>query len=309
MFTGGEDFSDAPTPPDDLVVDTGSGVVDVGAPTYDLDHDGTPETAVVESDNRIVQVTDVDGDGHADRMLAVDRDTHEAAILVDNGAGDWQVVATGHLDYAGDFVPDEQGTATPVDHPTDQPDIVYQAADGTETDLGAPSQDLDGDGVNESVAVRTGDGSLLIFSDADHDGSPDQLIKVDPSTGAAVWAVPDGNGGWTVVQTGHVDESGSLVVDEQGSNQSTFGQSVTVPVGGTSFEAGPATIDSDGDGTPDTVEMPGPDGSHIFYRDTDGDGIADRAWTTDADGRVSADYQLSAEGTWEPAADNGGSGR
>ena len=74
---------------------------------------------------------------------------------------------------------------------------------------------------------------------------------------------------------------------------------VSVAVDGRSFDAGPATIDTDGDGVADTVAVDGPQGSTLYYQDTDGDGVADRAWTSDASGAVVAEYTLdSASGTW-----------
>jgi hypothetical protein len=210
------------------------------------------------------------------------------------------------------------------------PDIVYTSADGTRTDLGAPTEDLDGDGVPESVAVRTDQGDVLILSDTDADGHPDQLIQVDAQTGGATWAVPDGHGGWDVVQTGHVAHDGTFVVDHPqqpvadppthvqpvhpggpgsptahpGSPSAHPGDpgahpgDVEVEVSGRSFDAGQATIDTDGDGVPDTVRVAGPGGSTLYYQDTNGDGVADRAWTTDVAGHLTADYTLDPGGNW-----------
>ena len=156
---------------------------------------------------------------------------------------------------------------------------------------------------------------MLVLSDTNADGRLDQLLQVDAATGDATWAVPDGHGGWEVVQTGHVEADGTVVVDHaqpahgtqpapaQHAHEEAAGtaghpdDNVEVEVSGQSFDAGPATIDTDGDGVPDTVAVTGAGGSTLFYQDTNGDGVADKAWTTDSGGRVTADYALES-GRW-----------
>jgi len=296
--SSGEALSEVPD--GHIAVQSGDGWVDGGAPTYDLDHDGTTETAVYHDGAALVQVSDSDGDGRADHMLRVEAD-RTATLAVDSGDG-WQTTEHGRIDDNGDFVPDPDGqNAGPVEQ-QDEPsgDLVLTGADGTRHDLGGPDQDLDGDGVPESVAARTQDGHLLIVSDTDGDGTPDQLIEIDPESGHVVWAQPDAGGNWVQVHTGHVDPDGNLVVDQAAQPvQDEAGDRVAVAVDGGSFDAGRATIDADGDGVPDTVAVDGPQGSTLYYQDADGDGVADRAWTSDSTGRVVAEYTLDAgSGTW-----------
>ncbi|SDO78128.1 hypothetical protein SAMN04515671_1976 [Nakamurella panacisegetis] len=215
--------------------------------------------------------------------------------------------------HGAEFVPTTEaepsapGPAPGADPPATHtaPDIVYTSLGGGTTDLGPPVEDLDGDGIAESVAVHTAAGDILVLSDTDGDGHPDQMIQIDPTTGTATWAVPDDHGGWDVVQTGHVDADGIVVVDHAQQTPAHVAArtdpdrgDVEVAVGGRSFDAGPATIDSDGDGVPDTVKVAGPGGSTLYYRDSDGDGVADRAWTTDPSGQVTANYTLEHDGTW-----------
>ncbi|MET3805645.1 hypothetical protein ABIB25_002649 [Nakamurella sp. UYEF19] len=343
----------------DIAVAADGHYIDAGPAKYDLDGDGRAETAVVQADGRIIQVSDTDGDGRADEMLQVDTATHQAAILTDDGSGKWEVAATGHIGADGGFVEEHTAGVTASSdpaaqaHPTSDthpppttpsttepsstepsgthgdtghaPDIVYVATNGAQVDLGAPKEDLDGDGVPESVAVRTDDGHVLVLSDTNADGHPDQVIQIDPASGEAIWAVPDGHGGWEVVQTGHVQADGSLVIDPTGhpvSSHTDSGQdapvsppdagehdkndeNVEVGVAGRSFDAGPATIDSNGDGVPDTVSVAGPGGSTLFYQDSDGDGVADKAWTADASGQVTANYALTPSGNWVAVAPTG----
>ena len=288
-------------PAGNIAVASDGHYVDAGAPKYDLDDDGQAETAVVQEDDRVIQVSDTDGDGRADEMLQVDIVTQQAAVMTDDGSGNWALAATGHLNSDGRFEEDsalERGTAGSPASAHHPPGVTFTSVNGTRIDLGAPKEDLDGDGVAESVAVRTESGGILMLSDTNADGQPDQLIQVDPKTGAATWAVPDDHGGWQVVQTGHLQADGSLLIDDNPLMTAPPHENVEVAVGGNSFDAGPATIDTDGDGVPDTVAVPGPAGSTLFYQDADGDGTADRAWSTDSVGQVTANYTLSTSGNW-----------
>jgi hypothetical protein len=242
-----------------------------------LDHDSLDRAAYDPDDPDYPYDSDPDGDGGVGEPT--------------DGDG---------ADHAADDVAGESGR--PIAPPGESAhDVVLTGADGTRHDLGAPDQDLDGDGVPESVAVRTQDGHLLIISDTDQDGTPDQLIEVDPASGHVVWAQPDADGNWVQVHTGQVDPDGNLVVDQAPAQpqHSDRGERVAVAVDGGSFDAGRATIDADGDGIPDTVAVDGPQGSTLYYQDADGDGVADRAWTSDSTGRVVAEYALDARsGTW-----------
>jgi len=306
--------------PDDhiAVLDHGR-YIDAGAPQYDMNGDGAPETAVVERAGVILQYSDTDGDGRADQLLTVNAD-HSASISLVSGGG-WEVAVQGRIAGDGDFVPTEhvaqagqhaepsEPTSPPSHRPPGQhagaPDIELRAPGVDAVDLGRPNQDLDGDGVPESVAVRTQDGHVLIVSDTDADGAADQLIDIDPDTGHAQWMAQDAHGQWAQTQHGHVDGSGALVVDETGKASGaelpsgmTGEEQLTVSVGGRHVAAGPATIDSDGDGVADTVSVPGVGGSTQYYQDADGDGVADRAWTVNPDGTRSGEYTIDASGQW-----------
>ncbi|MTD15874.1 hypothetical protein GIS00_18220 [Nakamurella sp. YIM 132087] len=301
--------------PGDLAVADGDEYIDAGPPTEDMDGDGVPETAVVQSDDRIIQISDIDGDGRADEMLQVDTTTNEAVILTDDGSGTWTVAAQGTIGEDGDFVPADGTTGTVQEagtsDPADSPEIVFTDASGEQTDLGVPDQDLDGDGVPESVLAQAEDGSYLIVSDVDADGGPDQIIQIDPDSGDATWAVPDGDGGWEVVATGHLESDGNLVMDAEPQSavqpaghttEQSQGSVMVSSSGGQFFDAGEATLDADGDGVADTVQVPGPNDSTLFYQDSDGDGVADKAWTTDSSGEVTATYVLDAQGSWTPGS-------
>lgn len=289
------------------------GLTDLGEPKYDMNGDGAPDTVVVERDETMYQYSDTDGDGRADQLLRVHTADRTAEILQDHGHG-WQVTVHGNIGDDGDFVPAGQqpsAGAEPAGHHDQHgvaPHIELTAPGIDGMDLGAPDQDLDGDGVAESVAVRAEDGHVLIVSDTDADGAADHLVDIDPDTGEAHWMTISADGEWTETQHGHVNADGALVVDGRtdgddqqpadGPDRMANEDQVTVSVNGQEIPAGPATIDSDGDGVPDTVAVPGVGGSTQFYQDSTGDGVADRAWTVHADGTRSAVYVIEESGKW-----------
>lgn len=288
-------------PPGHIAVAGQGGFSDAGAPQYDMDGDGTPETVVIERNGEILQYSDTDGDGRADQLLQVDGDDKTATILLDHGHG-WEIESTGHIGEDGDFVPDHG--ASPAGQPVvDAPPAIGVTVPGSRdaVSVGPPDQDIDGDGVAESVAVRSPDGHLLIVSDTDADGTADQMIDVDQESGQVSWMTLDDDGSWVVAQHGHVTPDGELEVDGRGPVDGlAHSGTVTVSVDGRTFPAGPASIDTDGDGVADTVAVPGVGGSTQYYQDSDGDGIADRAWTIHADGARGEEYRIDDAGQWVP---------
>ncbi len=87
----------------------GLGALNDGAPTVDLDGDGTPDTVVSHlADGTVVGYSDTDGDGTADRMTQIAPDGR-VLLAVPDGRGGWQQAATGSLDDDGRFVPDAAG--------------------------------------------------------------------------------------------------------------------------------------------------------------------------------------------------------
>lgn len=74
-------------------------------------------------------------------------------------------------------------------------------------------------------------------------------------------------------------------------------ESVTATFEGTSYDAGPATFDADGDGTNDTAVQD--HGYQVeYYVDSDGDGQADELVVTDADGTV-VSHTENVDGSWQ----------
>ncbi len=184
--------------------------------------------------------------------------------------------------------------------------------------------DLDGNGVDETVAVMTDDG-YFAYTDVDADGAAD------------VWRTVDEHG--TVVGQARYDETTGEWIAEQ-PNRPPAGESaddpdaramvVDTPQG--DREVGPPTEDTDNDGTPDTAIVDTGSGQ-MMVTDVDGDGSADQTvevsdtgrvtvshhtgdgeWTVvergriGGDGRYTPDGEPSATGdaAWEPGRDPGG---
>ncbi|MET3805647.1 hypothetical protein ABIB25_002651 [Nakamurella sp. UYEF19] len=91
-------------------------------------------------------------------------------------------------------------------------DITVTGDDGSAHSLGVPTVDLDKDGSADTAVQHNDDGSITGYTDRDGDGHADQITQIG-ADGKVVIAVSDGNGGWQVAATGHMDSSGALVQD------------------------------------------------------------------------------------------------
>ncbi|MEU3625777.1 hypothetical protein BS329_06810 [Amycolatopsis coloradensis] len=151
--------------------------------------------------------------------------------------------------------------------------------------------DLDKDGVNDAAVIQHDDGTGQAFVDTDGDGEADQYAVLDENGKVVQEAVYDeASGAW--VEAGDNDDSGS--------DAGTSG-SMHADMPGGEVEVGPPTIDTDGDGTPDTVVVQTEDGRTIAFTDKDGDGNADIAVETDASGN-SKTYEHTGPGQWTETA-------
>ncbi|MEV6909729.1 DUF6802 family protein [Amycolatopsis sp. NPDC051071] len=147
--------------------------------------------------------------------------------------------------------------------------------------------DLDKDGVNDAAVIQHDDGTGQAFVDTDGDGEADQYAVLDENGKVVQEAVYDeASGAW-------VEAGGS---DDSGSDAGTSGtMHADMPSG--DVEVGAPTIDTDGDGTPDTAVIQTEDGRTIAFTDKDGDGKADIAVETDASGN-SKTYEHTGPGQW-----------
>ena len=123
------------------------------------------------------------------------------------------------------------------------------------------------DGTMDTADVDGDDGGHTAYTDTDHDGTADLATRYDA----------DGH----VVGETHFDAASG-----QWSQASTGGAGMTVDTEQGERNVGPATADTDGDGTNDTAVVTDAEGNTLLYTDADGDGKADYAMEIAANGQV-----------------------
>jgi hypothetical protein len=173
--------------------------------------------------------------------------------------------------------------------------------------------DLDGDGQNDTAVVETEDG-YLAFADTDGDGTADVAVQYDeagnPIAGAEYdettgeWTeedveslpTPTGDGADDADGSG-TDSSGTDSTDYGDDSSSGTSEDISVDLPGEDVDAGPATYDTDGDGTNDTAVVTDADGTTYAFTDTDGDGEADQAVIIESDGDVTV-AEHTGEDEW-----------
>ncbi|MFC4854963.1 DUF6802 family protein [Actinophytocola glycyrrhizae] len=173
--------------------------------------------------------------------------------------------------------------------------------------------DLDADGQNDTAVVETEDG-YLAFADTDGDGTADVAVEYDsegnPIAGAEYdettgeWTEEDVENLPTPTGDGADDADGSGTggtdttdTDDTTGTSGSGGESITVDMPGEDVDAGPATYDTDGDGTNDTAVVTDADGTTYAFTDTDADGEADQAVIIESDGDVTV-AEHTGEDEW-----------
>ncbi|HEX7661945.1 MAG TPA: hypothetical protein VF444_20965 [Pseudonocardiaceae bacterium] len=153
------------------------------------------------------------------------------SVMVDTGDG-------GHLIYTDT---DHSGVADLVTEVDEHGDVVQQArfdsADHSWVDIdsaGAPGGDgaeqivvdtgsgrqsvgeatvASAGGAPDTAVVTDGQGDTVLYTDVNRDGVADQAVEISVD-GHVVVADDAGDGHWTAVQEGHLDESGQITIDE-----------------------------------------------------------------------------------------------
>jgi hypothetical protein len=174
--------------------------------------------------------------------------------------------------------------------------------------------DMDGDGRNDTAVVETEDG-YLAFADTDGDGTADVAVEYDANgevVGGAEYdettgewqaedvealPTPTGDGADGAEGSGTDTTDTDTTTDDTADTAGTGGEDITVDLPGEDVDAGPATYDTDGDGTNDTAVVTDADGTTYAFTDTDGDGEADQAVIIESDGDVTV-AEHTGEDEW-----------
>ena len=197
---------------------------------------------------------------------------------------------------------DPSADDTSTDTDTGGQDELTVEIDGEEY-AAEENYDMDGDGQNDTAVVETEDG-YLAFADTDGDGTADVAVEYDENGEVVAGAEYDeSTGEWKAEDVeslptptgdgaGDADGSGTDSTDTSDTSDDTAGsdssgdESISVDLPGEDVDAGPATYDTDGDGTNDTAVVTDTEGTTYAFTDTDGDGEADQAVIIESDGDV-----------------------
>ncbi len=224
----------------------------------------------------------------------------------------------------GDSYGDDGSTDTSGGH-----DEMVVEIDGEEYQA-EENYDMDSDGANDTAVVET-DSGYVGFEDSDGDGTADIAVEYDENGDPVAAAEYDESSGeWEATDvntlpepvggdgtddgpgagsdsTDTTDTSGdpTSTTDTQGSG----GEDINVDMPGEDVDAGPATYDTDGDGTNDTAVVTDTDGTTYAFTDTNNDGEADQAVIIESDGDVTvAEHTGTDEGTTEETGHIDGQG-
>jgi hypothetical protein len=202
----GSDAADVTGTPDHLAIEV-EGQEYTAAENYDLDHDGTLDSARIEHEDGTVAVySDTDHSGEADEYLHVDA----------NGS----VLESAHFDHAsGQWVASEPPASAGTE-------VLASANAGMTSDfhgdpvaVGPATIDSDNDGHNDTAVVQDPNGTTELFTDTNGDGRADVDTVID-KTGASATYERGADGHWTQSTAAHDQQAangqqGTPVVSDQ----------------------------------------------------------------------------------------------
>ncbi|GAA4611038.1 DUF6802 family protein [Saccharopolyspora hordei] len=149
--------------------------------------------------------------------------------------------------------------------------------------------DLDGDGVDETVAVMTDDG-YVAYIDETGDGQADVMQTINADGVVVEQARYDAETGkWT----GEAPQQHPGDVDPQ----QDHGQAMVIDTPQGDLQVGPATEDTDSDGIADTAVVTTETGGTVLVTDVDGDGSADQVVEISETGEVTISHH-TGDGQW-----------
>ncbi|MEU5851646.1 DUF6802 family protein [Saccharopolyspora shandongensis] len=150
--------------------------------------------------------------------------------------------------------------------------------------------DLDGDGIDETVAVMTDDG-YVAYIDDDGDGQADVMQSINSDGVVVEQARFDAETGAWTGEAPQQHPGGADPEDQQ------HGRSMVIDTPQGDMQVGPATEDTNQDGIADTAVVETEAGGTMLVTDVDGDGSADQVVEISQTGDVTISHH-TGDGQW-----------
>jgi hypothetical protein len=139
--------------------------------------------------------------------------------------------------------------------------------------------------VMDSYELTEANGDHLVYTDDNHAGTADLVTEYDEQGDVLRQAHLDA-GHWTSSGSSDAPPASSDTSAASTGDGSGTGQAIVVDTSTGEHSVGPATVDTNHDGKPDTAVVTDANGDTIMYTDTNGDGQADVATEISTDGHV-----------------------
>ncbi len=139
--------------------------------------------------------------------------------------------------------------------------------------------------VMDSYELTEADGDHLVYTDEHHTGAADLVTEYDEQGNVARQAHFE-SGQWVSTGSQDAPRAGADTGAASTGDGHGSGQPITVDTTTGEHSVGPATVDTDHDGKPDTAVVTDANGDTIMYTDANGDGQADVATEITTDGKV-----------------------
>jgi hypothetical protein len=186
--------------------------------------------------------------------------------------------------------PDDRGHGGPGHDPHVPAGHLYVDYEGHHYDAGEIDVDRDHDGHVDTAVIHS-PGQNEYYTDRDGDGQADELTIFAPDGHLISHETMGADGHWHETPYGDQQHHEPTAAANDGH--------IAVNYNGTRYDAGTATVDSDGDGRPDTAIIHSP-GQIEYYIDRDGDGKADELTITNPHGQLISHEELNPKtGRWQ----------
>ena len=150
--------------------------------------------------------------------------------------------------------------------------------------------DLDGDGLDETVAVMTDDG-YVAYIDENADGHADLMQSISNEGQVLDQARFHADTGEWTAETPHQHPGGA------GDGRPDDGKQMVMDTPQGDVQVGPATEDTNSDGIADTAVVQSDNGNTVLVTDVDGDGSADQVVEITQTGDVTISHH-TGDGEW-----------